>query len=192
MIGADIWDGTPSALNTFKNQTGITFPLLLNAGLDAGGNLVTAYFDRDNYVIIDQTGIERYSARQQGYGYGAALDVPRMRALVDSLITHATGVGDPGAPAPEATLLATPNPFRDRTRIDAAIPSAGASAIEISVLDLAGRRVATLATRGPDAGHAQTTWDGHDDTGRALPTGVYLIRAQAGGLHFTRRIVLLR
>jgi hypothetical protein len=122
VVGADIWNGTPSELTGFKNITGITFPLLLNAGSDVGGNLVTSYFDRDNDVIIDQQGIERFSARQQGYSYGAALDVPRMRALVDSLLTHPAGVDDPGDLALVPSLRVSPNPFRQFARIDVVLP----------------------------------------------------------------------
>jgi hypothetical protein len=192
VVGADIWNGSPSGLNTFKNQTGITFPLLLDAGTDTGGNLTTAYYDRDNYVIIDQLGIERFSARQQGYAYGAALDVPRMRALVDSLLTHTAGVGDPPALAPPAPFVATPNPFRDHTRVDATLPMAVSAGIEISVLDLSGRRVALLSAQAVDAGRVSATWDGRDEAGRPMPSGVYLVRAHAGAIEITSRVVLLR
>ena len=192
MVGADIWDGTPSGLNTFKNQTGITFPLLLDAGTATGGDLATAYFDRDNYVIIDQLGIERFSARQQGYSYGGALDVPRMRALIDSLLTNAAGVGDPGSVPAVAPLVATPNPFRDRTQIDATLTGAGNADVQISILDLSGRRVASPSVRAAGPGRVTATWDGRDDSGRPMPSGVYLVRAHAGAFAVTRRVVLLR
>jgi peroxiredoxin len=192
VVGADIWDGTPGALAGFQSSTGITFPLLLNAGTATGGDLATAYFDRDNYVIIDQNGIERFSARQQGYPFGAALDVTRMRNLVDSLLTHPTGVGDPGGPAPATPLVATPNPFRDHTRIDATLPVAATGGLEISVLDLSGRRVASLSARAADSGRVSATWDGRASDGRPMPSGVYLVRAHAGGMVVTSRVVLLR
>jgi FlgD Ig-like domain len=192
VVGADIWDGTGPELNGFKNTTGITFPLLLNAGLATGGNLASAYVDRDNYVIFDQLGIERFSARQQGYSYGAALDVPRMRTLVDSLLSLSLGVVDPNGAVAAAQLVASPNPFRALTRIDAAIPNADGTPTEISVLDLSGRRIATLSVAAQGAGRVRASWNGTDGEGRALPPGVYLIRAISGATHVTRRVVLLR
>ena len=192
VIGADIWNGTPSQLSGFKNLTGATFPLLLNAGTTTGGNLATAYYDRDNYVIIDEQGTERYSARQQGYSYGGALDVPRMRALVDSLLAHPVGVGDPGSPTLAAPLTVWPNPFRELTRIDAALPSGSGAATEIAVLDLTGRRLVTLSVHAVSAGSVQATWNGRDAAGRPLPPGLYLVRAAAGRAQTTRRVVLLR
>jgi hypothetical protein len=192
VVGADIWDGTPAELSGFKNVTGATFPLLLNAGLATGGDLATAYYDRDNYVIFDQLGIERFSARQQGYSYNAALDVTRMRTLVDSLLSLSLGVGDPNGPAPVAPLVASPNPFRALTRIDAVIPNAENAPTEISVLDLGGRRVATLSVQAVDSGHVRAAWDGRDGAGRSLPPGVYLIHATVGSVQVTRRVVLIR
>jgi hypothetical protein len=193
VVGADIWNGTPSGLAGFQTSTGITFPLLLNAGTATGGDLATAYFDRDNYVIIDQNGIERFSARQQGYSYGAALDVPRMKALIDSLLTHPTGVGDPDPPAPAAPILITPNPFHDHVRIGVALSAMPRGAeIEMTVLDLSGRRVATLDTQAAALGVVSVTWDGRDSNGQPMPSGVYLVRARAGTTQITRRVVLLR
>ena len=106
VVGADIFSGTPAQLQTFRNITGATYPLLLNASVAAGGNMYVTYGDRDNYVVIDRDRVVRFSARAQGYNYGAALDVPRIRALVDSLLASPTGVGD----GPASVSRVTPNP----------------------------------------------------------------------------------
>jgi len=52
LIGADVWNGTPAQFALFRSHTGVTFPLLLNAGVDTGGNLLTDYTDRDDYVVL--------------------------------------------------------------------------------------------------------------------------------------------
>jgi hypothetical protein len=190
VLGTDVWNGTPAQLAAFRNTTGATYPLLLNAGTATGGNLMTDYFDRDTYVIIDQRDIVRFNARVQGYFYGAALDVPRMRALVDSLLANVAGVGDGGAPA--ARFDAAPNPLVSTTRLDLAVPGAAGQSLTLAIYDLSGRRVRTLFDGAAPAGTLSREWDGRDASGTPAPAGVYLARAQVAGRVWTRRLVRLR
>jgi hypothetical protein len=190
VVGADIWNGTTAELQNFRNITGATFPLLLNGGLATGGNVLSMYGDRDNYVIIDEHGIVRFSARAQGYNYGEALDLPRMQGLIDSLLSHATGVGDP-SPASGMSLSAAPNPGRAITlRLQGADLEGKHARIE--VLDLTGRRIVALYD-GPAGGAVlERRWDGQDAHHATVAPGVYWVRAQVGDRIVTRRIALLR
>jgi flagellar hook assembly protein FlgD len=52
--------------------------------------------------------------------------------------------------------------------------------------------VRTLAGGGLPAGEHTVVWDGRDDSGRSLSTGVYFIRAFGAGFGETLRAVLLR
>jgi flagellar hook assembly protein FlgD len=60
------------------------------------------------------------------------------------------------------------------------------------VCDLRGRVVRTLADRVMAAGPAQVAWDGRDDRGAALPSGIYLARVNAGGAGSTTKLVLAK
>ena len=61
VLAPDLFDGTAAQLTQFKNETGATFPLLLNGAAGAGNeNLFTVYGDRDNYAVISKQGIVRY------------------------------------------------------------------------------------------------------------------------------------
>ena len=53
------------------------------------------------------------------------------------------------------------------------------------------RLVATLAQGERAAGVYELTWDGTDDSGRMLPSGVYLYRMQAGAFHETKAMTLV-
>lgn len=56
IIGLDVWNGNSSAVQNFKNTTGITFPLLLNApGTAAAYN--TPY---DRLIVVDKIGKIRF------------------------------------------------------------------------------------------------------------------------------------
>lgn len=188
VVGADIWDGTPAQLQTFRNITGASYPLLLNAAGTTGGDMFLLYGDRDNYVVIDRERVVRFSARSQGYNYGAALDVPRLRALVDSLLASPTGVGD--GPATETRV--TPNPGRGPFDLTFAPGARDAAALAtVRVLDLEGRCVATVY-QGMTSGTLHATWDGRATGGTRCPPGLYLVRAEIAGRSIVRRIVLLR
>jgi predicted GH43/DUF377 family glycosyl hydrolase len=78
-----------------------------------------------------------------------------------------------------------PNPFNPSTTIEYAIPEGGA--VEIEVLDVLGRRVATLVNEKKPAGTYTVHWDA---TG--VSSGVYFYRLKTGDFVQTKRMLLLR
>ena len=91
----------------------------------------------------------------------------------------------------EAALsVPRPNPSRGMARVQLSL--AHASFVRAEVLDLSGRRVATLASETFPAGTHSLSWDGSlTGEGRAAP-GVYLVHVKWAGFETTRRIVRLR
>ena len=83
-----------------------------------------------------------------------------------------------------------PNPFNPATRLQYYLPRGGA--VSLDILDLRGARVRRLVGQTLDAGLHQVAWDGRDDAGRALPTGLYLARLRAPGLVDTHKMVLAK
>ena len=78
-----------------------------------------------------------------------------------------------------------PNPFNPATTIGFYLPRA--TAIELIVFDLAGRRVKKLVGGFKSAGEHQLAFEFHD-----LPSGVYVYRLRAGGFVQSRKMILLR
>jgi flagellar hook assembly protein FlgD len=72
------------------------------------------------------------------------------------------------------SLTTTPNPSTGQVMIRYTLPKA--TAVTIEVFDAAGALVRRLAEGQRPAGSFTTTWDGRDDNGRELPTGVYFAR----------------
>jgi hypothetical protein len=190
VLGPDVYNGTPAALAFFRSQTGATFPLLLDAATSTGGNLLTDYTDRDNYVILDQNDIVRFNARLQGYVWGSSLDVPRMRALVDSLLANAVGVE--AGPDLRVRFDVAPSPFVSGTHLQLALPGGTNGALRVAIYDLSGRRVRTLFDGAAPVSTLRLDWDGRDASGTAVPAGVYLARAESPTGAWTKRIVRLR
>lgn len=91
-------------------------------------------------------------------------------------------------PAVPLAMRAYPNPFNPSVTVELRLaePATGTLAIH----DLAGRLVRTLISGDLGAGVRHVVWDGRDQTGRALPSGVYLARLATGGRLVTQKLVL--
>ena len=84
-----------------------------------------------------------------------------------------------------------PNPFNPETNIAFVVPNAGAR-ISIEILDVRGHRVRTLLRGWSDGGPHSVPWDGRDDTGRELESGVYFCRLRSAAGVDAKKTVLLR
>jgi hypothetical protein len=98
------------------------------------------------------------------------------------------------APTPESETAALsqnwPNPFSDRTRIPFYVPAA--TRVRLSVYDVAGREVARLLDDVRLEGPHEHEWDGRDESGRSLATGVYFLRMRTDYQEAVRKIILIR
>ena len=83
-----------------------------------------------------------------------------------------------------------PNPFAPSTAIDYSLASEGD--VRIHVYSANGRAVRTLVSARLPAGPHRTTWNGTDDTGRPVASGVYWCRMESGSFRMSRRMILLR
>ncbi len=103
--------------------------------------------------------------------------------------------GDCGTPvgdAPRAASLGQnyPNPFNPETSIPFSLARAGRATLR--VYDVNGEFVATLLDENRGAGEHVARWNGRDDRGVAMPSGVYFVRLEANGITETRKIALLK
>lgn len=188
VVGVDEWNGTTTQLRSFKNQTGVTFPLLLNGGTATGGNFATLYGTYDNYIVVNKQGIVRYHAAL-GWPLGNRYHLNEIRGCVDSLVTQVVGVGSGGGPS-GYRLASAPNPVRGSATVELAIPAGAATAATITVHDVSGRRVATVWDGPVGAGVTRFPWPRADAAGNALAPGVYVLRARLGARVLTQRAVV--
>ncbi len=84
-----------------------------------------------------------------------------------------------------------PNPFNPVTKIAFTVPE-GAERVTLTVHNVAGEVVRTLVDEAMSAGPALAVWDGRDDRGRPLASGVYFARIVAGGESACRKMTLLK
>jgi hypothetical protein len=95
-----------------------------------------------------------------------------------------------GQPEDSALYPNYPNPFNSGTvlRFDLDVRSE----VSLSVYNLRGQQVAVLVSGARAAGRYSIEWDGRDDAGRSLASGVYLYRLEAAGKVEMRKLMLLR
>ncbi|MDM7914768.1 MAG: FG-GAP-like repeat-containing protein, partial [Candidatus Eisenbacteria bacterium] len=94
-----------------------------------------------------------------------------------------TGVDEDGAAAPQRAGdrlgAPVPNPLVSLTRFAYTLSEGGRS--RLAVYDIAGREVAVLRNGVLAAGRYEASWDGRDERGREVRSGVYFLRLERGG-----------
>ena len=104
-----------------------------------------------------------------------------------------------GWPRPEHTRLKQnyPNPFNMATTIPFTLaPAPGESPdavqVHLRIYNLGGQRMRRLVSGGMHAGHHQVVWDGCDDAGRPVGSGVYVYLLETADNRFVRRLTLVK
>jgi PKD repeat protein len=94
------------------------------------------------------------------------------------------------APARLALQPNRPNPFNPSTWIRFELPAA--DHVSLVIYDATGRPVRTIADRVFDSGAHALEWNGRDDAGRSMASGVYFMQLRAGERTLTRKMVMAR
>ena len=97
-------------------------------------------------------------------------------------------------PHPKVISLSqnSPNPFNPFTTINYTIHEISSVHVTLKIYDLRGNLLRTLVSAIKDAGSYSVFWDGKDDSGRQVSSGVFLYRIQSGNFVHTRKMVLLK
>lgn len=83
-----------------------------------------------------------------------------------------------------------PNPFNPSTKISFEIPKN--QYVELKIFDVLGREIKTLVREKQEAGFHQMAWDGTDESGNAVASGLYFYRIKAGEFSATKKLLLLK
>ena len=190
-----MWDGTAEQVHTrWRLGKGVTMPLLLNASQmasDYGQSYQT-------FAIIDYEGLIRFKTSYlipmdelRDEVLLALADIPPIEEEVEEPVETAVETSDQ-ASVPQTFSLAqnAPNPFNSNTVIRFALPQP--SQVELTIYNLLGQPVAVLVQRPSGAGTFSVRWDGRDQAGRAVTSGVYLYQLRAGDYTEVRKLLLLR
>jgi flagellar hook assembly protein FlgD len=104
------------------------------------------------------------------------------RVTWDESADHTASVG--------LLLRTVPNPFRTTVGVRYHLPAG--SKVRLAVYDVAGRRVRTLVDNERGPGWQSESWDGEDERGNEVPSGIYFTILEAGSAKVSRKCVLVR
>jgi hypothetical protein len=83
-----------------------------------------------------------------------------------------------------------PNPFNPTTTIGYAIPQTGQ--VELAIFNTAGQKVRTLVAQEQSAGFYKMVWDGRNEMGESVGSGVYIYRLHSGSFSKTAKMNLIK
>jgi hypothetical protein len=88
-------------------------------------------------------------------------------------------------------VMSVPNPFRSSTQVVFYAPTENVAST-IRVFDTAGRLVRILLDEAVYAGRHQVLWDGKDQNGQQVATGMYFVRLESGQDRYTSKVMFVR
>jgi hypothetical protein len=149
------------------------------------GGFHTFVLDRDNNEII-QVDAGRFTVDMN-----RGLPVRRLSLIVGTDEFADTALGDtPIRPQNFELEQNYPNPFNPETIIAYQLPQAGH--VSLDIFDVMGRRVRTLLAEVQEARRHEAAWDGLNDAGDPVASGIYLYRIRFGASTQTKTMLLLR
>src|SRR5262249_32773873 len=136
--------------------------------------------DRDNCRRIRRQAIEINAGARSGACYG------QMSSMADDDDEESGEPDSPTSFSAGGTGPLSGGGGRRRWRLTRA------DQVELSVVDIPGRRIRHLVSGVFSAGTHEFTWDGRDDDGRAMRAGAYFVAGTIGGQRTSQRLFILR
>jgi hypothetical protein len=112
------------------------------------------------------------------------------RIMLGDPATAVEEVEGAALPSEFAMSDAYPNPFNPETSINFSLP--WEAPVLVEVYNDQGQKIRTLLDDRVNAGEFRVSWDGRDDNGVQVASGMYLYRIQAPNLNVTRKVTLLK
>jgi len=133
------------------------------------------------------------------YNFKGVLDEVRIYSYalslheIQNIYNEDTGIpNQPSKLQPDVCILYQnhPNPFNGQTEIVYRIDGTGPVLIEL--FNVTGRKVITLVDRQENQGLHRIVWDGKDERGHSVPTGVYFYVMKAGNFSSSRKLLMMK
>jgi hypothetical protein len=167
-------------------------PFSRSANIQTRADILANVYAKNGTIVMED--------RVIGTGAFIAKDIFIGKKVQITLATAFTGLtkgadtngGEESGEIPESFSLSQnyPNPFNPTTRIQYGLPTPGH--VKLTIHNVLGQEVARLVDGNQDAGFHKVQWDGKNDRGGAVASGVYFYRLQAGDFVKTSKMVFLK
>ena len=188
-----------NSVRPFDLSSGAVGPPLENI---SGGFIPNLAADGDRLIVSDRgsfddpasAGLKFFDASTGVFLRGpvdTGLPPSSVVVLSDAAIPTAVEETADGLPQAFALEEVWPNPFNASVQIPFAVREDD-TVVELTVHDVLGRTVRTLASGPVAAGRHVSTWDGLDAAGKPVGNGAFLVRLRAGGRAAAGKVILLK
>jgi FlgD Ig-like domain len=190
-------------LTPFSPVASVSFDYVKGGGMEnlgVDGLLYVGDIDAIPAAFFPGIGVNVSVNPGPGYTYGTVTLVGNVHKLqvggqefyIDDLCVMLDDISDvPLARKTDVQLQPNfPNPFNPSTTLRFSLAQAGH--VQLSIMDVAGHRLATLVDGMQEAGDHQFVWNGQDDRGRQAASGLYFVRVESGGQVAIRKIAMLK
>ena len=191
VLGVDQWNGSSNQIRTlFKNPTGVTYPLLEYGHAVAAQYKVTY----DWFILLDQEHKIYYTASGTLHNSGG---VPQK--IVSDLesevveLTTTTSVEDEHSnslPTDFELKQNFPNPFNPNTTIQFDLPQT--IHVSLKIYNTLGQEIRNLIDNVIPADENLIIWDGKNNVGQLVSSGIYFIRLQSGDFTDIKRMMFIK
>jgi hypothetical protein len=116
---------------------------------------------------------------------------PNLPEVIIPVDVNTTGIaGEELLPTTYAVNQNYPNPFNPSTTIKYQLPQT--SDVQLQIFNVLGQKVRTLVNSRVEAGYHEAIWDGRNDLGHQVASGIYIYKFQAGNFQKTLKLMLLK
>lgn len=178
-VGASILDDTlPLPIVAWKDD-----PLTPEIdGYTLGDTMHFKFWNSSEGIEMDAE--PRYTVGDGTFGYGSYSRL--------SLCMSASAVEEVSEEVSYSLVLAQnyPNPFNMETKISYALPED--CDVKLTIYNITGQKIKVLVDGHPTAGYKDVCWDGKDDKGREVASGIYFYKIEAGEFTQSKKMLILK
>jgi len=149
-------------------------------------NMVGFYFSCDVYAVLPSS-LPKAAATVEKQTLTFYADVKNQKI---ERVENINNESEPQLPTEFALEQNYPNPFNAETMIKYQLPQN--AKVQLSIFNLLGQEIRTLVSEQKNAGYHTIVWNGKDNTGKDVVSGVYVCRIKAGEFVEERKMVVIR